>query len=100
MADLASHPIFDCDFAFYDTLQNCAHSLYLLLFHFNPTIPKTIRNARCVPRWLSVISKLSSSECAPRPSPPPSIVIAGTPRLIGKLESVLPEVNFVLIPSA
>ena len=42
MADLAGHTIFDCDFAFYDTLQNCAHSLYLLLFHFKPTIPKTI----------------------------------------------------------
>src|SRR5574338_575854 len=42
----------------------------------------------------------SAVECAPRPSPPPSIVIAGMPRLIGRFASVLDALVGEVNPSA
>ena len=47
--------------------------------HRNPAIASVSRNARCVPRWLSFVSKLSSSECSPCHRPPSPMVIAGMP---------------------
>jgi len=54
-----------------------------------PTSVKASNKAHCVPKWLSVVSNLSSSEWAPLPAPPPSIVTEGIPKLIGIFESVL-----------
>ena len=42
-----------------------------------------------MPRSQLVGSNDSDVECAPTPSPPPPIVIAGIPRLMGRFESVL-----------
>src|SRR4030095_1637278 len=59
-----------------------------------------VRSSACwVPCHEFVVSNDSESACASRPRPPPPIVIAGMPMLIGMLESVDPSPRFALKPS-
>ena len=54
-----------------------------------PANPSMTSNETWGPRCEFVGTNHSSGECAPPPSPPPSIVIAGMPSDIGTFESVL-----------
>ena len=59
-----------------------------------------MRIARCVPFHEPVVSNRSVRAWASLPSPPPSMVMAGMPRLMGTFESVEPVLHSIGIPSA
>ena len=54
-----------------------------------PTRVSMLINTACGPKYEFTGLNYSAGECAPPPSPPPEIVIAGIPSAIGTLESVL-----------